>query len=429
MAVWRVDRSRVATGHRCEQERYWQYYSGGNGFGVVPVAQSLPLATGSLVHAILGDILCNPYLDPKPLVNNRLKAYRDFSFKTGFVSDDPEEMGPSKEWIVDEQSYLAAGVGLTFHKHILPDILDRFEIIAVEPDIELKVGNLIPEEDESSGTGMTHEGLVLIHDTKPDFIAKRKSDGAIVSWDLKTESSIDKGYADKWRMSVQMGVQCAGAAKFTGNPCSEYHILAIHKGMRSREYNPETQGYDGPKKQNSFFCYGYQFDSGLGAVQFAPKYRYKDEAGKSRNLPKVWVKTPLWQMPLEGVTIADRMEFYLKQVEGKYNPFEVFLEVGPYRVPEVMVKRYFDSLKISELDWALGGKASGSDLVPSFQCWNEWGKRCSYWDLCYEEKAGAGLNFTPRRPHHKGELEEMKEAGVEVPIGWEDEGVTDEKEV
>ena len=407
MAVWRVDRSRVATGHRCEQERYWQYYGGETGFGLVPVAQSLPLATGSLVHAIIGDQLHGSVrTDPKPLITERLERYRAHALKTGFISDDPDEEGPSKEWIVTEQSYLAAGIGLTFHKHILPDLLDRFEIIAVEPDIALNLGELTDD-------------LTLTHDTKPDFIARRKSDKAIVSWDLKTESNIDKGYADKWRMSVQMGVQCAGAAAYTGEPCNEYYILAIQKGMRSREYNPETQGYDGPKRQNSLFCYGYQFDSGLGPVQFAPKYKFKDESGKSRNLPKVWVKTPIWEMPLNGDTIADRMADYLARVEGKYNPFDSFLEVGAYRVPEVMVKRYFDSLRISEWDWVID-KAKGARLVPSFQCWNEWGKRCAYWDLCYGEKAGAELNFTTRRPHHKGELKEMKEAGVDVPSGWED---------
>lgn len=406
MPIWRIDRSRVATGHHCEQERQYQYYGGETGFGLVPIAQHLPLATGSLVHAICGDFLKAGMGGDISYIDKRLEQYRKLALKSGFISEDPDEEGPSKEAIVTEQSYLAAGIGLNFSRFILPDLLDRFDVLAVEEDIEVNLGEIAPD-------------LTLIHDTKPDFIARRKSDGAIVSWDLKTESTIDKQYADKWRMSVQMGVQATGAARWSKERCDQYYILAIHKGARSREYNPDTREYDGPKRQNSLFCYGYMYDAGLGDIQYAPKYRYKDEAGKNRNLPKVWEKRALWDMPLEGKTITERMSYYLKQIDGKYNPFDTFLEVGPYDVPEVMVNRYFQTLAASELEWARG-KAAGIGIVPSFECWNQWGKRCAYWDLCYGEKAGAELNFQTRRPHHKGELEEMKEAGVEVPDGWED---------
>lgn len=413
-----LDRSRWKRGHECARARFLEYDLGGT--GIRPKTQSLPLATGSAIHAPLAEILQavikgDIEVDRKfvrQVIGEHVKTYRDSCLASGFSDEVGAEGATETRYIVDEQATLIEGLVWCFWAEMLPWLRNEFEILAAEQEVNYVLGCTCglgdgvggPEDHAAklrvlSQTGC--QGVVLM--LRPDFIARRKSDGALGVWDFKsTSGSLD---ATEYEHSVQMALGCLAAEKMFGESCSHYYLLGLKKGRRSRPWKQET----GIKKQESILCYGY-YKPSSPPVQ-AQKWEFEYQRGKD------WSKVPIWEANtlVQYADIAEEMtraEIWVNDVLPKEKRKEQLEILGPCQRPEHLLGEFLSQLVYEEQTWA--ANLADPQLIRFPQSWNchSWGRACEFLSICRKypgletpEAALTSEQFERREPNHPYEKE------------------------
>lgn len=424
MTTWYVNRSRYEEGHRCKVARYFgQHYQG---WGVSPVSVEMPLATGGLVHHIVEDLNLTgsaPHTAIE-IVDKWCNKYVDHIMKTGFRDPDAQEELRSREWRAKEQALLGAGLGMIWAKYGMPEFFSTHTIVSVEQEYPIEIPWDIPN-------------VQLRHEVRPDLVVRNNDTGKLIVVDFKTADFVDEDtFPAKWVDSIQMAGQCAGVERETGEQV-EYAVIALEKGMYKSNYNTMTKEYDGPRRQQSPLCYMYFLQGAppMTEHQYAPKYKYVGSDGKHHNLPKLWEKTPTWELPgLEDYPLyGQRALRLLELMQDKWTPARLLCYAGPYQVNRLLLAAYLDSVAATEEWWyrTLTQEDHKDQSIyrvfpASFACINAWGKKCQFHEICYRESnacddpLGSG-RYQVRTPHHAGELAQQVEAGVVQPTRWDSE--------
>jgi hypothetical protein len=414
-----LDRSRWKRGHECPRARWLEYDLGGT--GIRPKAQSLPLATGSAIHAPLAEILQTVItgdLEPdrklvRQIISKHVEQYRAACLASGF-SDEPGVEGATEtRYIIDEQATLIEGLVWCFWAEMLPWLRTEFEILAAEKEClyvlgcDCGLGDGVGEPSDHAAKLPSIAGVLanpgcsgIVVMLRPDFIARRKSDGSLGVWDFKSSSgSLD---VSEYEHSVQMALGCLAAEKMFGESCSHYYLLGLKKGRRSRPWKQET----GIKKQESVLCYGY-YRSASPPVQ-AEKWEFEYQRGKD------WSKVPIWESSLSGDgTSAETWALDVLPKEKRSEQLEI---LGPCQRPEHLLGDFLQQLVYEEQTWAANLAATEADgaLARFPQSWNchQWGRSCEFLPICRKypglespEAALTSEQFERREPNHPYEKE------------------------
>jgi len=449
-----TDRSRFAAGMgRCPRLRYLEYHSGPDGYGQKRKSTSIPLATGGRCHEAITDSILST--DHAKSIRGAVAKYKREA-AAGGLSDLLAPIEKAElQWLIDEQACLIEGMAWGFMLHIYPWIQSEFTILHVEHEEELVLGCTCGLDE--AGTPEDHqaracEGTVLT--TRPDMILRAKSDNTLCILDLKTAGGINASWRRQWEDEVkQLGLGAAVAEIRMGEPIHHAYIIGLNKGPRPHSYNQATGLKDGPKRQDSRFCYAYYRPAGPPFEQedWKTSYHYKDEDGKNRQATKSkgYEKIALWEADL-GKELGDQsasIEYWVKHklsTEEIKSQYEV---VGPLPIARHLVKHLKAALGPHEAEWrkniytiwaACQANAPGSDewmevldeLCPqSWECYRYSGY-CAYREICKESVGWRGFftgeheGYGPRRPHHAREMAEGTARGVVFPsdFGEEDEG-------
>lgn len=441
--LWLTDRSRYLLGlQECQMKRYYAFHSGTNGYGVVRKAQSIPLATGTFVHAALEQVLIHvraaqvmtPKLDLTSesfrkfvcgVIEKEVSNYKKLIEARGLLNTPQEEI----QYVIKEQSALIQALVWGWVRAMLPVIIEEFEILEIEREEIYVIGctcgkgpSSYNHKDDCSGIGMM---------SRPDFVMRRKSDGEIGVHDFKTTASVTEGYVTEWQSSVQMAVGTLGVEARLGQPVTHYYIHALIKGQRKSEYNVTTGDYDGPERQHSHLVYGYckPANPPLTKDDWQPKWKYLGTDGKNHTIGKQYVKRPVWEYP-GGV---EQWIFDLP-MEMIYESFPV---IGPYGRQTKMIPGFLSEMYYEEHRWQerlqkiYEAPQEAKELVllaevpRSWGCY-KYGKPCVYMDTCYKvpgyESPVASGKFVERRPHHEPEVTQMLERGIPVPAKEVEDG-------
>lgn len=286
-----------------------------------------------------------------------------------------------QEFALHEACLLAQALVCVWYKERCKRFLEEYNVLAAEQEVR----SLIYENDEYQVWLMSRH----------DAICERRSDGALIQYELKTKASINKNWIDSWEHSFQlMGQQFALAqwAKQNGlqdRPIAGAYIEALLKGMRKRDDS-------GIYRQETPLIYAYvkPGDDLLVKDVFSPSYR----KGWSKQLIDKYMSIEDWvlrELPseitaLKAVVVpplrpsAEEMKDILEQwafaVIADYEHNSLMIEFPQYK--QMMMNKFF-----------------GQNTEHCFS----YGK-CHFYDMCFNEQVqqdpiGSGI-YQVREPNH-----------------------------
>lgn len=410
-----LDRSRWIAHHQCPRRRFLEYEFLGTGIRAPQAA--MPLATGSALHLPIEAMLRKAQAgaevsesEVRDIIATAQAAYREMvaaGFGEGVQS---HEVG----YVIAEQCALIEGSAWAFWFEVLPWIRDEFEVLEIEKEhdyaarctcgLGLGVGTLA----DHAGRGCAGVLLML----RPDFATKRRSDGALGAWDIKSASyPLDR---QQHEHSVQMALSCMGVEKDLGEKVQHYYLLGVLKGKRDYPSRERI----GLKHQYSVFCYGWMKpgDKSFGIAE---------EWSSTYTSRKGFSKVPVWEVRFddqpEGVS---SVEWWVREKLTKEQRKGQFDILGPCQRPQHLEQGWLRQASATELE--IRGRLELLDQASTVsedewvrvldenfpQSWNctPYNTMCQFRAVCMGEVGWHELlpsgRYVRREPHHLQEVEQ-----------------------
>ena len=381
--VWKFSRSHDETYVNCPRMAFLEYYYGGK--GIVPKKLDIYQATGSLTHLILSEVMkvaktigaIPNTTSMDQTCNTAIEEYRKSVEEAGLT-----EVTGELELEIQRQCALAEGLARVWTKYRLPQILEDYEIVAVEEEHEIPFG----------------PGQVLM--SRLDGVLKRKVDGELFAGpEFKTTGWINDEYIESWRYSTQtLSHTLDVVAKYGVEPAGVM-MEFLYKGFKKRSeeggyvyYSPLVRAY---RMVDEFGGETYGFDSSLGR-----KKDWKVFDSYTMGMGN-WIE----QLPQE---IAEGLLFntviYRSPTELEEWKLQTSIRQGRIQAGLIMLNEEHPSEKAADEIMAQVFPARLDRYCQS----NQYRKRCAFADMCFhkvDDPIGSGL-FVERTPHHPGEWDD-----------------------
>ena len=374
-----TDRSRYSLGlGECQMARYYSYNALDK--GLRKVGSSTPLTTGTLIHECLAKILVEvkdkgsiPSEDfVRQVIAESKVSHKQLIGDGGYYGIDVGE----ESNLLQEQDNLVEGLTWGWHLHVLSAITSEFDVVSVEQEELYEV----PDGPYN-----------VIQMSRPDFVLRSKATKKLVLGDFKSTAALNEEWVREWASSIQMAVGTLGVEARLKEPVEQFYIHALVKGSRKSEYNASIKDYDGPRRQQSVFCYGYAQEGNMPFLEasWRPTWKYVDAAGANRTLGRGWekVSTHLYPGGVEAWVKSLPKDLLMKQ----------FAIIGPYQRQDHQIKQYVRSMVAEEVR-----NQSKLDCLPvglpweseefqgqldkafprSYNCF-KYGSRCQFYELCF----------------------------------------------
>jgi hypothetical protein len=380
--VWKFSRSHDQKYVDCPRAAWLEFYYGGK--GIVPKKLDLYQATGSLTHAILQTVMTHAKIkgvvpDPESMNGycaSAIKDYREAVLKSGF-----NEFSGEIELEMQRQAALAEGLARAWTLMRLPQILEDYEIIAVEEEHEIPFG----------------PGQVLM--SRLDGVLRRKMDGELLAGpEFKTTGWISDQYVESFRYSTQTLSHCLDVKEKYGVEPAGVVMEFLYKGVKKKGedgsytyYSPLVRAY---KMDDEFGGSAYGFDSSLGRKK---DWKAFDTFTMGMDkwltyipeevLQRILFNAVIYRSPLE-------VEEWRRQVSARQGRIQAGVIMINEDHPTVeAATEIMDSVFPARLD---------------MYCYsNQYKKSCPYLDVCFhrvDDPVGSG-QFVERKPHHANEFE------------------------
>jgi hypothetical protein len=326
-----TDRSRFIDFFSCPFKRYIGYHYLGK--GISRQGHAIPLATGTYTHEAIEKILniikttgdLPSVADMRDIINKVTNDYIKVVEEAGFLGLSE---GERPEYVVTEQTTLISGLVWAWAVFVLPTLLEEFDILHVEQEMERIVGcdcglSGVGEVKDHRSRGCN----CIVIMTRPDIIVQNINTNAQSYVELKTGGKIE---SSTFEGDVQFAFGASGVEGFTGKELASSFVHALSKGYRIKAYNKETKQKDGLPYQASSLCYAYVSEGISGMVPQDISFKYTKKKGYKR--------TPVWEIDFknipEGVTKA---EHYISLMSDKDLEANVNVH-GPYPYPKQQVE-------------------------------------------------------------------------------------------
>jgi len=430
------DRSRILAGNRCLRQRFFEYHCLNT--GIRQKKLNLPTSVGTLVHS--GRALILEGKDLEEVITQVLSEF-DIAFKSKEIDLDLTE---DQLFVYEEQRAMVEGMVRIWYYVMFPKLKSEFEVVkvyqtssydkegflipasvkeAIEPEI-----NWILSEEELLDGEVLHPRITFM--SRPDAILRNKSTGGIVVDSFKTTSyntiisyndegeQVDKNKYDDQGISELIAVE-----RLLGESVESVRMEFFVKGARKKSTYTLSDGSKEQRKlQQSFIVHPWKKDNGIGGVEYACKWEWKDEYGNSKRLGKGWNRVDIWK----EMTVKEWVELL---IQDNYGDLEnLFLTPYPYvrstedvenwieqnSYKELTIARHLEELKSVE-PTLCGPRESESGKV-----YNRWlnhffpqdrsncfqyGGFCSFVDICWSGEKTTSSLYEKREPHHEKELQ------------------------
>jgi hypothetical protein len=356
----KTDRSRIVAYRNCPRLRWLGYEWDGTGLETTHKAEALHV--GLVVHEAIAGMLGGEALDLA--LAGALETFTD-----GLAHDAPSHY-------VREQSALVEGLIRTWHLHLMPALLEQYEVVSVEREWPWMVADDL---------------MVML---RRDAVLRDKSDGSLVVFELKTASTISDDYVKQWRHSGQVLCYVAATEAQYQEPVSGvlFHVLAKGRYMKD---DGATSDWQGQRIQQSPFCYAYKVND-LLQTKWAAKGR------------KVFV--PDHMELAEWLPLLDPAKLVLVHLEPGPTTGEIERWTRQTARQEYKLDAVCRGLREHEMTDAV--RESQMDKwfpLNDDHCLRFWGHPCPFEGLCFcgeveVDPLGSGL-YQRRVPHHTLELD------------------------
>lgn len=456
--LWLTDRSRVETGLGfCKRARMLQYHAGSTGAGLRRKSEAIPLARGTYFHEGLEYILRFGHAADDAVIRaaatRAAAAYRTRATASGLANLDQSDRA---ETLIAEQASLVEALIWCWALELLPWLLEEYDVVAVEEPGVHVLGCTCGLSD-GVGTRQDHEardcqGIGWMH--RLDAILRKKSNGRLHYWEWKTTGSTGERWETQWELQPQFAAGGAIVEARLGEPVDELWVGGMICGYRQeRDYDPILKKGTGPKIQNTPLIYGY-YSPGIPALKapaWAGQYNYVGQDGKNHRLTKDYQKRSVWDATFEGQPEGmSAVEYWVKWLPSEVRRKQLQV-VGPLNPQQQVVAQMFDetiweerkwqgdlwelyrNLEDCQWDWTHRQyQGALNRLMPRSWACRRYGKshQCEFVKLCHEQEGWETPlehGYVLRKPHHVGEVEQLKERGVEVPESWDEEEGEEER--
>lgn len=394
--LWLVDRTRLTKGAGCEYSRFLAFHGGPNGTGLSVKGRYIPLATGTHIHSILAGLLgvgttygtiSREYQDQgRKVIAEVVKGY--LKETSPFLDANPE--ATEQAFIAKEQAWLVECLGWVLLLHAVPKLLEEWEVVEVEGE----------------ALGVVDGWLGIM--SRPDLVLRSRADQTLAVVDAKsTDDPYDQEFITDWDCNPQLTIATWALEEKLGESIPWYYILGIAKGQRRATYNPETQGYTGPKRQATPLCYAYH-KPGCPPLE-AEEWKFHGEwweDGRKRKVGKDFTKVPVWE---SGLTAEEWVKKFSVEELARMTHL-----IGPITTPKGMTEEFLAALKVQEERWREGiwqlyldpGLNPKVLFRQSWQC-KSYKRRCEFYSHCRGDAGGLD-HFIDREPHHPTEVEQWR---------------------
>jgi len=433
-----ADRSRILTHQSCPRRRYFEYEvpTDGEVNGVRPTRLDMNLLVGAAFHAGIECLLNDAMgaLDLKDSVDNAvdvaLNGAKDWTgywpqVKSVGLALEPEE---DASYVYYEQAALVEALIRAYAVFVLPQVLDRFQVVDVERE----------ERADFSIPGFTlHflarvDGILLDKTTGEIFVlslktakewGKREDDSARHDMQGLSETRVVEQRLQAWDAALKDGrnggipdwfVQrhAAGASPQVSGVIMQYAL----KGRR--ENSPKGSGK---------YCFNNALirpwkkadDLNFGGA-YAIRYEFQDSMGANHRLGKGWNRVNIW----EDMGVKKWIDYLATQEIQGFPPgtaiaSQFVLPVEYFRNPEDMdrwerqvchqEKRAAEGRDLIRQASALGRLELALDeCFPMHTRACDWPTKCSFQEVCFGPRAylhdpiSSGL-YTIRTANHPSE--------------------------
>lgn len=306
-----TDRSRQVLYEKCPRARFWNTVYGG--WGIQPAVPDLDMELGTAGHVGVAAML-----DGKDLNEALSLAMQSLILALDAYFPPP---------IIQSYCELAEGLLRAFSNLWYPKLKAKFQIVGLT---ETEMSAWL--NDEVGG---------VVHMSRPDAVLQDRSTGEYGVWSIKTTSFSDddeleleyrtdtQGLAEMWSAEQYFKKSPEDLAK--GPPkISWAQLFFIHTGQK--------ENVDGGHIHQSPAYQGWYRDDGLGSVQLAHSYWWKDAGGKKKGLGSAWKRFNVAEMYDGGIAqwIEDLAAGKIQPEAG--NPLEklFFLPPAYYRKAEAL---------------------------------------------------------------------------------------------
>ncbi len=409
-------RSQMLLGQTCPKKREFAYHWQGK--GVESTLLSEDLALGTAVHAGL-ELMMGAYLStvrPETVegvdmvdiaascaAGSMLKSYEDgLEIQQATITIDPQS--ETAQLLAEEQANLAYALVWTFGRRRLASLLERFEVVEVEPEICWLVCSVGGYGDwpyePVNDPAVTH--IVMM--SRPDAILRSRSDGRLwtVSW--KTAKRFDGGYVERFESDVQSLTEgLAVQAKYGEVPAGTLYTYFL-KGDKT--FDPET----GAKRYTSPLVRPYCNWTGVGEPQYRGAYKWFDEMGAEKRCGKGWERIDIWksfEMP-EWLELLDSGTVHPEANRDWLGEAVVEPEPRPFN-PEY-AERWRQKAVQQEGDWIaiLQGDRMATQDETGCHVYN---RKCTFYGVCWrgetiEDQIASGYKRLRQESNHPAEFGE-----------------------
>lgn len=405
-AAIRFDRSRVETGQTCLRKRYWQYHY--QGTGIERVGLSLPLTTGSAVHRGVESLIqgCSADL----AVEHALELYQEAVEQAGL----PGETTPEFQAQLQEQYSLVEGMIRCWGAVRLQAELETYESLGLE------------REEQAVFGAVGQQQLILM--ARPDWLVRRKADGALFIKNFKTVADAGKSWREQWRYDMQTLSECLAVEERlsaeAGQPVklSGVIIQGLLKG-RKAEYPVGSGKY----QHNSplIRCWYRKGEPPMTEDEFYPLSRYEYFCTEPHKMGNGKLCKGGANHRLSGVYKAEVKEVFPGGIAGwiawlAENDREVLdsqiVELDPILRSDWEIERWRRQTLASEdtIAWKVEEVAQNPEKLEELfpmstqhsNCTSQFGSECSMLDICWGPAAEDPLstgNYRVRIPNHPTE--------------------------
>lgn len=396
---WFFDRSRYKQGLTCGEKRRLQYHWGGQ--GVDSAYRSEDLALGSAVHAGLEEMLRLPFYENGEQVPSEKYAevarqgMRD-SATAGMALQDDESFSQTlpevAQMLTEEQAALAYALVWTFGRRHLASLLERYEVVAVEPEICWLVGRTTGDGQDirqvnDDGQWFIHNdgSTAIVMMSRPDAVLRDRATGLlwVVSW--KTTKMFNGESVEKLECDLQGLTEAMAVGAMYGEEVGGTFYTYLIKS--SKYFDPDS----GVKRYTSPLVRPYCLWTGIGE----PRYSVETERTKGWGRVNVWEQMGMaeWMEQLDGWPTSDPLA-------------EAVAEPMPVPLNSEAAQRWLAEAVQGESDWMRVASGERVAAHNTEACFN-WGKRCFAFDVCHrgatvEEKLASG-RWVARVSNHPAE--------------------------
>lgn len=398
-----TDRSRHFRGLKdCARARFHEYHQ--YGFGIRPRSESIPLATGTAIHQavepmlVIGKERLATRDEARIAIAAAVETYKHKCEARGFQGEDSDSVA----YVIAEQSTLIAGLAWSFYRVLLPWLLDEFEILEVEREVDIVLGCTCGLGDRIAGIpeheSRACQGVALM--SRGDLICRRRSDGTVGAWDLK---STGYGFSsNEHEHSVQMALSSIAAEKIIGERCTHSYLIGFLKGKRDFQTKAEREAQGSLKKQQSLLCYAWYkpADPPFGGEDW--RFEYTREKG--------YGKVPIWTAGQGFGEPLVAAEVWVMEVLPEEKVREQLSLYGPMQRQEWLEPAILREIELEARKW---DTAQIDEFPRSFDCY-PWGRACEFLSCCFDPALGDPLSsgrYLRRSPHHVAEAQVAKAAG------------------